>query len=224
MDQLASIGVEFMSETINQIFEENSRYYETLPPRQTEQQWAIPSIYKKHKPIRPWGLGKIYNSDTGFYVLSGKINRTPGQYMRADADTGNPTNVPLSNTNERIHSSVRIRLDLEGLGLNDRGIYKCPALLAKNNWELRKVHLKVRDPINRQADWKTGATASGPIAEPEDDLRWVWQWVGPRRDAPPVRTLIEEKPGPYEEELLNLSSNTGMYENVLSSVFPGSCC
>jgi hypothetical protein len=208
MDQLSSIGVEFQPDTINRIFEENRQYYETHPLLRKSHLWATPSIYEKHKPVRPWGLGKIYNSDTGFYVLAGRINRTPGQYMRADADTGNPTKIPMTNTNERIHSSVRIRLDLQGLGLDDIGPYNCPALLAKGNWELRQIRIKVHDPIHRYTDWGVEPTSSGPGPESEDGLRWVWQWVGPRRNAPPIRTMIEENLGPYERQLLSL--NNGM--------------
>jgi hypothetical protein len=53
----------------------------------------------------------------------------------------------MTSTNERIHSSVRIRLELEGLGLNDIGLYKCPALLRKGPWRLSQVRIKVDDPI-----------------------------------------------------------------------------
>jgi hypothetical protein len=123
MDQLASIGVAFQDEFIDQVFDQNVQYYET-PPKTTissvfsrrEKQWAIREVYEKHKPVRPFGLGQIYESETGIWLLAGKKCRTPGLYTRADPDTGVPTDEPLTHTNERIHSCVRIRLDLEGLG------------------------------------------------------------------------------------------------------------
>ncbi len=228
MDQLASVGVEFQDETINRIFNENRRFYEH-PPKdpptlsnavsRPTRPWAIESIYEKHYPVRPWGLGKIYNSDTGIYLFTGRINRTPGQYKRADPDTGLPTNVPMTHTNERIHSSVRIRLDLEGLGPDDKSVYDCQALLAKGCWQLRQARVKVYDPIRPDADWGGQANGKHPAADPEDEIRWIWRWAGPDEEAPHVRTMVEENLGPYERRLLLL--NTGMYQFILDVTSEG---
>ncbi len=81
--------------------------------------------------------------------------------MRADPDTGLPTSVPMSNTNERIHSCVRVRLELEGLGLDDVGLYQCRAL---RDWRLRRMALKVEDPIPWNASFPgaPGPEVSGP--------------------------------------------------------------
>jgi hypothetical protein len=57
-------------------------------------------------------------------------------YTRADPDTGTPTDEYMTHTNERIHRCVRIRLELEGLDLDDRGTYKATALLRKGLWRL----------------------------------------------------------------------------------------
>jgi hypothetical protein len=227
MDQLASIGVEFQDETIDRLYDENRRFYEH-PPKQPPsisnifsprpRPWAIQPIYDKHKPVRPWALGKIYSSVVSYYRITGSNTRTPGQYTRADPDTGNPTDIPMTHTNERIHSSVRIRLELGGLGLDDKVLYDCPALLGKGLWRLRQKRIKVYDPIRRDADWG-GPGANGVTTEPEDDLRWVWQWNGPREDAPHVPIMIEENLGPYERRLLLL--NTGMYEPAFSSTGNG---
>lgn len=65
---------------------------------------------------------------TGVYVLDGKITRTPGGYYRVDPDTGRPTSKPLRDTNEYIHPSARSRIVLKGPGIEDEGIYHCPAL------------------------------------------------------------------------------------------------
>ena len=221
MDQLSSIGVEFQDETIDRLYEEHRRFYEH-PPKQSPsissifsprpRPWAIQPIFERHKPVRPWGLSKIYNSVVSYYRISGSITRTPGQYKRADPDTGNPTDIPMTHTNERIHSSVRIRLDLGGLGLDDKGLYNCPALLGKGQWRLRRKRIRVYDPIRRDADWGARAGANGVAVGPEDDLRWVWQWNGPKEDAPHVTIMIEENIGPYERRLLLL--NAGMYEWV----------
>lgn len=221
MDQLASIGVEFQDETIDRLFDENRRFYEH-PPKEPPtissifsprpRPWAIQPIYDKHKPVRPWGLGKIYSSVVSYYRITGSITRTPGQYTRADPDTGRPTDIPMTHTNERIHSSVRIRLELGGLGLDDKSLYDCPALLGKGLWRLRQKRIRVYDPIRRDADWGARPGANGVATGPEDDLRWVWQWNGPREDAPHVQIMIEENLGPFERRLLLL--NTGMYESA----------
>lgn len=219
MDQLASIGVSFFDKFIEDIFEENVQYYmnppqssSSRPSRKAWKQWAIWSVYEKHKPVRPWGLGRIYQSVTGYYRVSGKITRTPGLYRRVDPDTGYPTNVFMKHTNERIHRSVRVRLELEGLDLDDVGLYKCPGLLKSGPWEPRKVRIRVRDPIPADTRW-------GPLTPPseaiEDDVRWIWEYVGPERDAPRERIMIEEPPGPYERQLLLL--NKGKYTPRSSS-------
>ena len=76
MDQLASIGVAFQEDYIDRIFADNVRYYYSNPKpartrlsnifsRPPSKQWAIEPVYEKHKPVRPWGLGEIYESETG---------------------------------------------------------------------------------------------------------------------------------------------------------------
>ena len=76
MDQLASIGIAFKDDYIDEIFAANIRYYYNPPKTPTtlssmfslpaQKQWAIEPVYEKHKPVRPWGLGEIYESETGF--------------------------------------------------------------------------------------------------------------------------------------------------------------
>jgi len=72
-----------------------------------------------------------------------------------------PTDIYMTHTNERIHQCVRVRLELEGLDLDDRGIYKCTALLRKDKWRLRQMRIKVDDPIPWNASWGPGAP--GPV-------------------------------------------------------------
>lgn len=101
MDQLASIGVAFQDEFIDHIFQQNAEFYQN-PPKSTgnsaDKQWATATIYDKHKPIRPWGLGKIYESETGIWRLAGSTRRTPGLNMRSNPDNGALTDVPMENT------------------------------------------------------------------------------------------------------------------------------
>lgn len=108
MDQLASIGVAFQDEYIDEIFEQNVQYYEEEPKRQnmfqSQKQWATKSVYEKYKPVRPWGLGELYESEVGIWDLGGRTIRTPGLYKRADPATGTLTATSMIHTNERIHS------------------------------------------------------------------------------------------------------------------------
>ncbi|KAG9232741.1 hypothetical protein BJ875DRAFT_380011 [Amylocarpus encephaloides] len=209
MDQLSSIGVAFQDDFIDQIYQKNVQYYETSPQaptslfsRRREKQWAIKTIYDKHKPVRPWAIGQIYDSSSGVYSLAGKQWRTPGMNFRADPDDGQPTDIPMENTNERIHSCVRIRLELEGLGLDDNGLYECRALLGKTYWRLRHVRMKVHDPIPSEANWCAGS--SGSPRDP-DNMRWIWEYCGPESLAPRQRYMVEETLGPYEKKLLLLN-------------------
>lgn len=222
MDQLASIGVDFEEDTIDRIFKENVCYYfdrsqQSKPKSHSSKhkrriEWAIPSIYEEHKPVRPWALGEIIQSDTGIYHLAGSTTRTPGLYHRIDSDTGQPTDEFLTNTNERIHRSVRIRLSLEGLGYDDEGRYKCRALLRKGPWSLERLRtVSHRDPLVPAGD------ADG-LPEPSSDYRWGWVYDGPKEDAPPKLIMMEESLGPYERRLLHLNKGTStvLFETLVS--------
>ncbi|KAH8791758.1 hypothetical protein F5882DRAFT_83505 [Hyaloscypha sp. PMI_1271] len=212
MDQLASIGVAFQSDYIDQIFADSVRYYynpRKLPARVSNifarpvtKQWAIEPVFEKHKPVRPWGLGEIYESEIGFYKITGKRTRTPGMNCRADPQTGLLTDEWMTNTNERIHRCVRVRLELEGLDLDDRGIYKATALQRKGMWRLAQTRTKIDDPIPWDASW--GPDAPAPAGAPED-RRWVWEYDGPDEEAPPERIMVEEPLGPYERKLILLN-------------------
>lgn len=206
MDQLTSIGLAFEEETIDRIFEENVCYYfnesqQSMPRSPSSKhkrfEWALPHIYDEHEPVRPWALGEIVQTETGFYHLAGSTTRTPGQYHRIDCDSGQPTHEFLTDTNERIHRSVRIRLSLEGLGPGDEGRYKCRALLRKGLWVLERLRLR-RDPSG------PGADAEG-LPEQGNDYRWGWVYDGPEEDAPPKMVMLEESLGPYERRLLHLN-------------------
>lgn len=217
MDQLASIGVGFKDDTIEKIFQENVRYYFHPPPqpkslfsvfkRKPWTQWAITSVYRENWPVRPWGLGEIYESDTGLYILAGKTTRTPGMYHRVDPQNALPTRQFLINTNERIHSSVRIRLELEGLGYDDVGLYKCPALLKEGPWRLRRMRLSSRN-THSPGGLSNGSHIRNGSLDHKDDLRWVWEYAGPAQNGPPVKIMVEEELGQYERELLSLNKGT----------------
>jgi hypothetical protein len=70
---------------------------------------------------------------TGIYDLTHSLARTPDSYFETDPISGKPRDppVPCKGTNEYVHASVRVRLGLHGLGLDDKRDYKPPAL---ENW------------------------------------------------------------------------------------------
>jgi hypothetical protein len=119
----------------------------------------------------------------------------------------------MTHTNERIHSSVRIRLELEGLGEDDLTRYKCPALLKKGPWRLDQIRIKVTDPIPPTATW--GPSAPAALDHEISDMRWVWEYDGPEHNAPVVQTMIEENLGPFERKLLLLNKGKGMFHKVI---------
>lgn len=104
---------------------------------------------------------------------------------------------------------MRIRLDLEGLGPDDVGPYKCTALYKSGPWRLRQVRIRVRDPVPWDATW--GPQTPALTARP-DDLRWVWEYDGPEEDAPRERIMVEENLGPFQRQLLKLNKG----KNILS--------
>ena len=208
MDQLTSIGVAFYEDTIEKIFTKSVRFFFQHPDGSGAEEdddpekripWASKSVYNEHKPVRPWGLGEIIQPATGFYRLAGKTTRTPGQYCRIDPETGEPTSHFLVNTNETVHRSVRIRLDLGGLGYDDKDIYKCKALLKKGPWEPKRV----RTLVSRRGRGPDGETLE--TTERYEDDRWGWVYMGPKDEAPPQDILMEEPVGPYEKRLLRLN-------------------
>ncbi|KAJ5387388.1 hypothetical protein N7509_009929 [Penicillium cosmopolitanum] len=221
MDQLASIGVAFQSNTIDRIFDESVRFYYNCgqqskprpdsPERKRMTQWASASIYDEHRPVRPWALGEIVQPETGLYRLAGKTTRTPGMYHVVARDTGQATPYFLRDTNEKIHRSVRIRLALEGLGYDDLGPYKCRALLKKGPWSLRRIRYVVRS--TRQT-----LNSYGELDEAIDEKEesgWGWMYDGPKEHAPPDTLLMEEELGPYENELLRLNKGEASEVEIL---------
>jgi len=90
----------------------------------------------KYRP--GWAMSLIYNSYSWYYaILNRSLIRTPGQYRRTDPETMKPTAL-LENTNERFHSSVRVRLQKGGLSTSGQGPWSPPALV-KNHWTVQET-------------------------------------------------------------------------------------
>ncbi|KAG5658748.1 hypothetical protein KAF25_007301 [Fusarium avenaceum] len=221
MDQLASIGVEFDLPSLERCFFQNMKFYHKVPSKlsiksrkknkeKKLRQWAINPIYEKNRPFRPWGLGAISKAPGLLYKLSGQTVRTPGLYRPTDRKSKCIKSRFLLDTNERIHSSVRIRLACKGLSLNDEHVWDCPALTS--NWKLKRTREKYNDPVPFHPGWcPEGGRDS--IGHPNDwsKGRWIWEYVGSEGDGPGdkrQRVMVEEPLGPYERFLLNLSAGS----------------
>ncbi|KAL8762877.1 MAG: hypothetical protein Q9184_001173 [Pyrenodesmia sp. 2 TL-2023] len=118
--------------------------------------------YREHgMPVRTWGLGKIYSSMAGIERLAGKKIRTPGRYCETDPRTGKPTEQILTNTEEYIHSSVRVRKLLGGPGPNDEGTY-VPLSLKK--WKL------LGSPVDKNVRWVHRHQGEHQLIIPEAEM------------------------------------------------------
>jgi hypothetical protein len=91
--------IKFDEAYVQRVFDWTTRWYDEQPERQ---------------PYKGWAMGRNYNSNTFPKSLAGATTRTPGLYRETDYDTGKQKDVYLRRTNEYIHCSVRIRMDLAG--------------------------------------------------------------------------------------------------------------
>ncbi|KAL8656778.1 MAG: hypothetical protein Q9210_000021 [Variospora velana] len=120
------------------------------------------NYYRDHDmPVRSWGLGKIYDSMAGIERLAGKKVRTPGRYCAMDRESGETTKKLLSNTEEYIHSPVRVRKTLGGPGPDDKGTY-IPLSLAK--WDI------VGNPVDKNVRWVHRHPDRQQQIIPEDEM------------------------------------------------------
>ncbi|KAK0673845.1 hypothetical protein QBC41DRAFT_391244, partial [Cercophora samala] len=222
MDQLASIGVEFDEAVIMRLFEKLEHSYRDMAEKDPksdigkkiigEKHWAIEPICERNIPLRPWALGAI----RGSRAAGSNIIRSPCAYKKRDPRTGKETSEFLEDTNERVHSSVRVRLALQGLGLNDRDVWVAPAL--KGRWAVRKTTREFVDPIPKASLAATLVDAAVEQQRPLQAMdnkgyRWVWEYCGKDKDAPPQRVMVEEPLGPFERQLLRLSGGVpNVYE------------
>lgn len=206
MDQLASIGVEFNHRALERCVSQSKSFYIAQQKKNKGKQWACEPIYSSNHPLRPWGLGAIQKTTSLLYSLAGKITRSPGRYRQVNAKTEVRDGPFLKDTNERIHSSARIRLACEGLGLNDKLPWDNAAL--KKHWKLVLSQKDYHDPVPNHPDWEPQEHRENcSIQHPSEckDGRWVWEYSGPSKNAPVCKVMVEEPLGPYERHLLRLT-------------------
>ena len=207
-DQMASIGIEFDNNAMDRVFQESIEYYTTLKekakgfrsPWSRVLPWAVNPIYENNTPTRPWGLESIQKCSEFYWLLAGQTPRTPGLNKEVDPKTGRQTNRFLQNTNERIHSSVRVRLTCRGLGLNDKSVWTAPSL---SKWQLKLAKEDAETHLNGN-----GHTQGASESDKTSSSRWAWEYAGDEKSAPTdinQRTMVEEALGPYEQRFIRMA-------------------
>lgn len=149
-----------------------------------EQYWSELKAQDKSMEKRHWACGLIHDAMTFFYRLGGLAYRTPMEYLRYDHTTGEPyknPEQPLENTGERMHSSVRMRMGLPGLGLWDKGIYESRPM---EGWDVKGTATE---------ELENGSVTLESIQKGQESIQW-------EKDG---KVLKEEVLGPLEFELLN---------------------
>ncbi|KJZ72151.1 hypothetical protein HIM_08416 [Hirsutella minnesotensis 3608] len=203
MDQMASVGVEFDVRSLDRVIQQSFDFYhkshtqEKQAGRRKQKRWAAKPIFEENQPLRPWALGAIRKASNVLFKLSGEVTRTPGMYKQVDPKTKLEINSFLQDTNESVHSSVRVRLACEGLGLDDKCVWDCPAL---SDWRLKRI------PLTRDAS-SQGSTLRDELVRDLEE-RWMWKYIGSEPDAPAdpgQRVMLEEPLGSYERHLLERS-------------------
>lgn len=78
---------------------------------------------------RAWSLGQTRVPTSGLQMAAGQTVRRPGMALRVDPASNEDTDEPLLRTDERVHSSVRVRLAAAGLAMDDQDVWRCRGLL-----------------------------------------------------------------------------------------------
>lgn len=206
-------------------------------PRPPQHRDTINCSGKDHHPSGPyqelwtyhgrnWGLGQTRLPTNWLIRAAGTIVRRPGCFMRVDPDTNTDTEEPLINTNERIHSCVRLRLACKGMGMDDKGPWPCPSLLTDDSqhskplWKLdRGSAIDPREMSRGQAFWSAETSKSGcydgvryEMQQGDDAWRWTLQADAEVKNSlgkvvhPAMRILPEEPMlGYWERHFLALT-------------------
>ncbi|KAF4867427.1 hypothetical protein CGCSCA1_v013445 [Colletotrichum siamense] len=148
-DQLSSVGVEFNPEEMTRIFR-------TVDLEVKPRSWALGHISSA-------GLWtKLADKTVGKLTHVGEAaHREPGLCT----EDNNPLKSRLKNTNELVHPSVRLRYLYRGLGLDDKGEWKCEAL-SLSHYILEKSEGSRDDWVRRpdQSYLSTHRTLSGNVS------------------------------------------------------------
>lgn len=136
--------------------------------------WAASLEEELVEPSRPWGTEAVLRTETWLYKFAGYAKRTPGMYRKVDQFDGRQLQTYLEDTNERVHSAVRIRLEAGQRAAAEEGtgeLWTAPALT--ENWRLFRTTEAYHDPVqHHQPAWgkfwrKKPAAKAGDADEEE---------------------------------------------------------
>ncbi|KAF4828445.1 hypothetical protein CGCTS75_v007498 [Colletotrichum tropicale] len=127
------------------------------------------------------------------------VKRDAAEYRNQDSDEA------LLNTNQRIHSSVRVRLACQGLALDDAEIWDCKPLTRAADgsalWKLERGSGLTASELNqiksfrpRESDLGTGEF-DGKLYPVGDRVgQWRWVLVDKRRGAVSLEKVLPQEP------------------------------
>ncbi|KAF6810874.1 peptidoglycan binding domain-containing protein [Colletotrichum sojae] len=187
----------------------NFKHSEFHPKGTAEQLWKL---------ARPWGLGQMRYPDNRLLTIAGTVVRHPGTFKRTDPHTNEETEEHLVNTNETVHSSVRVRIACQGLGTDDGAVWDCKPLTRREDdselWKLgrRPANAAELNAIKglRPRELDLGEDEYYGELYPVGDGDGQWQWVisdKHRGLASDAKALPEEPmTGYWERYLLALTA------------------
>lgn len=218
LDQLSSVGCEFDYDIVELYFTGKK---------------AASSVHKQK-----WSFGTINSA----IWLSGLSTRRPMQYTAGELAAGKDIERFLWATNETIHSSARLRLQMHGPNKNNMGTWPCKALA---DWELRPVpkdaavlgqngelYLERDDtvllseedmPVSNVADLRWSDVDKEVCQDLAGTRKWVWKYIGPQDldnhkqvgGFPHTdRFMYEEPLGPFERYLLYVCDGKSLFRTV----------
>ncbi|KAF2717279.1 hypothetical protein K431DRAFT_288659 [Polychaeton citri CBS 116435] len=179
--------------------------------------------YDRHNNYQPWALGKLYDSLRFPQSLLGARVRHPGGYYRTFYETGNQDERhPLQNTQEYMHASVRVRMDLGGTAVEPdwqhvfpRGLGLKPLFqLAWHKIQRKPFPASYRptrcrgpmegwtlvDGHKSHAAPNMDLNANGQSGHaPAHEVKWVYEGNDPEQKG---KVILEDKLGRYERMML----------------------
>jgi hypothetical protein len=151
-------------------------------------------------------MGPIRAPEAGLTTLAGRTVRRPGRVLRVDETTNEDTPEPLLNTNERVHSVVRVRLACGGLGLDDNCLWGCEALLGGAAKDGNKKGEKKEAKDGKGKDGKGKKGGSDAKEGKDKGGQWRLERGSALSEVEEVSVREAREKGPREVGVLNQAS------------------
>ncbi|KAL3291274.1 peptidoglycan binding domain-containing protein [Colletotrichum asianum] len=224
-DQLSSVGVEFNPRHVEAIFNQGLRYsaghtFSYVP----QGSWVL---WLSAKKFLPWAkpeicAAKISSVKRDAAECIGKDSHPAGSekdLWKLARPWNQDSDEALLNTNERILSSVRVRLACQGLALDDAEIWDCKPLTRAADgsalWKLERGSGLTASELDqtksfrpRESDLGTGEFDGKLYPVGDRDGQWRCVLVDKRRGAVSLKEVLPEESvtGYWERYLLALTA------------------